>query len=259
VSEQRTLESIVDLFVKRVGGERVSDIVGNINPPSNADYLFRRHGVIAELKSLQAGTLAESFRRKMTELMTQWQREGKLIVFGTARVDSKRLSPECQEEMYSAMAETLQKHLVLAANKQIRSTKELLNMPDAKGLLWVASDGNEFLQPDMICHLLKRILTKKKPNGNDAYSSLHGAAYFSPRMPVQIPGAAEPGLIWVNIHRQPNPEFQVWLDALSNEWPKYVSWAQGIPIRDAAGTVEGVRFMGYKEKLMQIRLDEGKK
>ena len=99
--------------MKRVGGERISEIVGNNNPQSSADYLFQRHGVIAELKSLQAGTFVESFQRKLTNLMNRWQREGKLIVFGTTRVDSNRLSPQCQEEMFSVMAESLQKHVVL--------------------------------------------------------------------------------------------------------------------------------------------------
>jgi hypothetical protein len=40
LTEERTLESIVDPFVKRVGGERISEIVGNVNPPSSADYCF---------------------------------------------------------------------------------------------------------------------------------------------------------------------------------------------------------------------------
>ena len=257
--EEKTLESIVDPFVRRVGGERISEIVGNTNPHSSADYLFRRYGVIAELKSLQAGTFVESFQRKMTDLMGRWQREGKLIVFGTARVDSNRLSPECREEMFSVMTESLQKHVVAAANAQIKSTKRLLNLPDARGLLWVASDGNEFLQPNMVWYLLHRILKKKKANGDPAYSSIHGLAYFSPRMLGQIPGVAEPALIWFSGYRQRDPKLQACLDELSNEWPKYVAWAQGIFIRNATGTVADVRFLGVQEKLMQIRLDENKK
>jgi hypothetical protein len=259
VPEDRTLESIVDPFVRRVDGERISEIVGNINPHSSADYLFRRHGVIAELKSLQARTFVESFQRKMTYLMGRWQREGKLIVFGTARLNSSRLSPECREEMFSVMAESLQKHVVAAANAQIKSTKRLLNLPDARGLLWVASDGNEFLQPNMVWYLLHRILKKKKANGDPAYSSIHGLAYFSPRMLGQIPGVAEPALIWFSGYRQRDPKLQDCLNELSNEWPKYVAWAQGIFIRNAKGTVEDVRFLGVEEKLMQIRIDEDKK
>ena len=259
MSEQRTLESIVETFVKRVGGERISEIVGNNNPQSSADYLFQRHGVIAELKSLQAGTFVESFQRRLTNLMNRWQREGKLIVFGTTRIDSNRLSPQCQEEMFSVMAESLQKHVVSAANAQIKSTKKLLNLPSARGVLWVASDGNEFLQPNIVWYLLHRILKKKKANGDPAYSSIHGLAYFSPRMLGQFPGVPEPALIWFSGYRQRDPQLQACLDELSTEWPKYVAWAQGIFIRNATGTVEDVRFLGSKEKLMKIRLDEDTK
>ena len=88
---------------------------------------------------MQAGTFVESFQRKMSDLMGRWQREGKLIVFGRARVDSNRLSPECREEMFSVMAESLQKHVVAAANAQIKSTKNLLSLPNAIGLLGVTT------------------------------------------------------------------------------------------------------------------------
>jgi hypothetical protein len=61
VKEVRTLESIVDPFVSRVGGRRISEMAGNKNPKKNADYLFERQQVIAELKSLQAGCFVEAF------------------------------------------------------------------------------------------------------------------------------------------------------------------------------------------------------
>jgi hypothetical protein len=38
-----------------------------------------------------------------------------------------------------------------------------------------------------------------------------------------------------------------------------VSWAQGVYIRDTVGKVEDVRFLGVKEKMMQIRLDDQRK
>jgi hypothetical protein len=258
VTEIRTLESIVDPFVQRVGGKRVSDIVGNKNPKKNADYLFERHEVIAELKSLQAGSFVEAFQRKLTKLMQRWQQQGKLIVFGRAMVSSRQLSPECREEMFSAMAESLQKHVVAAANAQIRSTKELLELPDARGLLWVASDGNEFLQPNTVWYLLQRILRKTKADGSPAYSNLHGLAYFSPRMLAQVPGVPEPVLLWMTGYRQRDPRLEACLDELSNEWPRYVSWAQGINIRTVipAANVEETKFLGLREKLLQIDLSQ---
>jgi len=75
----------------------------------------------------------------------------------------------------------------------------------------------------------------------------------------QISGVAEPALIWFSGYRQRDAKLQACLDELSNEWPKYVAWAQGIFIRNATGTVADVRFLGVQEKLMQIRLDENKK
>jgi hypothetical protein len=39
----------------------------------------------------------------------------------------------------------------------------------------------------------------------------------------------------------------------------FVIWLQGIFIRNAAGPVEDVRFLGFKEKLMQVCLHEDKK
>jgi len=256
VPEQRTLESIVDPFVERVGGQRISAIIGNNNPAKSADYLFRTHGVIAELKSLRAGTFGESIHRKMTALVSRWQQERKLIVFGTVKIESSKLPQNCREEMFSMMAEALQKHVVVAANDQIKSTKKLLNMPDARGLLWVASDGNEFLQPNVLWYLLQRTLQKKKENGEPAYSSIHGLAYFSPRMLAQIPGAEEPAILWFSGLRQPDPRLKACLDYLSREWPKYVSWAQGVSIREVSGKVEDARFLGVEEKMMQIGTDD---
>ena len=256
MTDIRTLESIVDPFVNRVGGKRISEMVDKTNTQKNADYLFDRHQVIAELKSLQAGSLIEAFQRKLTNLTKRWQKEGKLVVFGTAMVSSSRLSPECREEMFSAMAESLQKNVVATANAQIRSTKDLLNLPNAKGLLWVASDGNEFLQPNTVWYLLHRILQKKKSDGSPAYSNIHGLAYFSPRMLARVPGIPEPVILWMSGYRQRDPHLEACLQELSDEWPKYVSWAQGVPIRlaTANANLDDTRFLGVDEKLLQIDL-----
>jgi hypothetical protein len=253
MNEINTLQSIIDPFIKGIGGELISDLVGNKNPPSSADYLFRRHNVIAELKSLQAGGFVASFHRKLADLVGKWDREGHLRVYGTTRIDSKRLPAECQDEMFAIMAEPLQKHIVFEANNQIKSTKEILNMPDAMGLLWVASDGNEDLQPNIVWYLLTRTLQKKKANGEPAYSSIHGIAYFNPRMPAQVPQANEPAIFWFDGCRQPNSELATLLSELSGEWPRYVASAHGITVREVSGTPEDTRFFGVPPKMPTIK------
>jgi len=72
------LQSIVDPFVKGLQGELVADMVGNDNPPPSADYLFRRHNVIAELKGLEADSFGESFRKKLGDRAAVWQRKCQL-------------------------------------------------------------------------------------------------------------------------------------------------------------------------------------
>lgn len=256
MKEVRTLQSIVDPFVRSVGGEIVADLIGNKNLPANADYVFRSHNVISELKSLQAGGFAESFHRKFAELLGKWDRQGRLRVYGTIQLQSSKLPDDCRREMFALMREPIQKHVIGEANKQIKSTKSLLNMPDAKGLLWVASDGNEDFQPNVVWYLLLQALKKKKENGDPAYSSINGLAYFNPRMPARVPQASEPAFFWFSGTRKPDEDhdIQTCLNLLSNAWPQYVAWAQGITVRDVDGKPEDARFLGVEPTLPKIAI-----
>jgi len=252
LTEARTLQSIIDPFVKGVGGELVCDLVGNSNPPSSADYLFRRNNVIAELKSLQGDGFVESFSRKIGDLIGKWDRQRRVRVYGTTQVSSNQLSPECSDEMFDVISESLQKHIVGAANNQIKSTKRILGIPDARGLLWVASDGNEYLQPNVVWYLLTRILQKKKGNGDPAFSSIHGLAYFNPRMLARVPQATEPAILWFSGCRQPEPQLAACLSDLSTAWPQYVTWAHGVPVRQVGGAPEDARFFGPEARMPRV-------
>jgi hypothetical protein len=244
VRKARPLQAIIDPFVKSIDGELVSDLISNRNPPKNADYLFRRYNVIAELKSLQSVFL-ESFYCKLAELMGDWDRRGLFRVYGRVTIGSSKLPPICREEMFAQMAGPLQNHVIATANKQIRTAKSLLNMPDAKGLLWVASDGND-LQPNEVWYLLCRVLQKRTESGDPAYSSINGIAYFNPRMPAQIPGMVEPTLFWFSGTRRPSEdrELQTCLHMLKRSWWPYVMSRNRIVIRDVDGKPEDVRFPG---------------
>jgi hypothetical protein len=248
------LQSIIDPFVKSVGGELVCDLIGNNNLPSNADYLFPQHNVIAELKSLQAGGFTNSFHRKLGDLFGKWDRQGKLRVYGTVKIESGKLPLERQHEMLSVMGESLQKHVVADANKQIKSTKALLKRPDAKGFLWVASDGNDYFQPHDICYLITRIFQKKKDTGDPLFSSINGFAYFNPRMPATVPHASDPALLWFNGVRKPDEDGEVLacLDMLSDAWFQYVSRTQHVAIRPVQGRPEDARFPGVDDRLPKI-------
>ena len=243
-----------------MGGELISELVGNENPPSSADYLFRSHNVIAELKALEADSFGEGFKRKLGDRMADWHGEGRLRVYGTVRIDSKRLSPDCQRDMFDLLTAPLQTRVVSAANRQIESTKEILGLHKAKGLLWVASDGNVDLQPETVWYPLRRILQKKRENGERQYSNIHGVAYFSPRMMVEMPQAKTPALFWFSGPRQnDDQEMRSLLSLLCDAWPQYVAWAQGVQVRMVAGkavTPKNLRFMGVPPRIPNVQVGD---
>ena len=48
------IEQSFDRFVERFGGTKISDLISDqANMPLNADYIFRDHNVVAELKTLE--------------------------------------------------------------------------------------------------------------------------------------------------------------------------------------------------------------
>jgi hypothetical protein len=147
MSPDPSLEVFFNAFVRSIGDERVEALINLKNPPANADYFFRSQNVIVELKTLKKEVFGENHRQKTTELFAGWHRRGLLAVFGTARVDMAQLPPVCQQEWLSLLGRPVQKNVLGAANAQIRATKRLLNLPDAKGVLLVASDGNFDLTP----------------------------------------------------------------------------------------------------------------
>jgi hypothetical protein len=114
----QSLQSIVDPFVTRYGGEVVKELLGN-NPklPENADYLFRRYHVIAELKALENDSFGNPFRDKMGRLMASWVKRGLLLVFGTRRIELSQLHRVCQEEALSVIGKPLLDNVLAKANR----------------------------------------------------------------------------------------------------------------------------------------------
>lgn len=252
------LQSIVDPFVKGIQGELVSELVGNNNPPRSADYLFRSHNVIAELKALEADTFGDSFRRKLGERTADWQRKGQLLVYGTARIDSHRLPLACQHELLDLMAAPVQR-IVKAADAQIASTKEILGLPAARGLLWIASDGNQDLQPDTVWYLVTRILRKTQGDGTPQYRHIHGMAYFSARTIAEMQQTALPVLFWFSGARDDSDqETKALLGVMGAAWPQYVASAQRVQLHlvDKKNTPSDLRFAGPPRPLPKIYMSD---
>lgn len=238
--EKRPVEPVFDEFVRAFGGERVSNLISQKNPASNADYFFRKQNILAELKCLTKDSFGPEYHRKMEKLTDDWMRRRLLFVIGTVNLDIRKLPPRCRDEWLKVIEEPLKTKVIVKANEQIRTTKETLDVPEAKGLLFLASDGNHSLQPYDILYFVNRAFRKKKPDGDLQFSSLHGICYFSLNMPVKLPGVEAPAIFWCGGPRNASDlEMRTFCDELERSWYEHQCKSAGIniPRLEAPGSI----------------------
>ena len=48
-----SVEASMNSFVQEFGGQLVRELIPNVSPPKNADYLFRSPLIVAELKCVE--------------------------------------------------------------------------------------------------------------------------------------------------------------------------------------------------------------
>ena len=62
-------------------------------------------------------------------------------MFGTNIIPLEKLNPICQREWLHILQAPVER-IVRKANRQIRTKKQTLQLPNTKGLLLIANDGN---------------------------------------------------------------------------------------------------------------------
>jgi hypothetical protein len=255
------LQSIIDPFVRAVGGELVEEILGTAPDLSkSADYLFRKAGVIAELKSLEQSSFGPAFENKMTGLLESWADRGLVLIYGTQRVDLAQLPEPCQREVLNVLSKPLKNNVLRQANQQIRQTKQLLNLSGARGLLMVASDGNEDLHPPDLMFFFSRLLSNNPSNDTAEFSSIDAVPYFNPRMPARLPTRGQLALIWATILRKEDDRAMVgFLDELSNLFKTYMEKTFATSFHNLTGDQmphRDLRFAGVPQRVPEIDLSK---
>jgi hypothetical protein len=183
-STQINVEEALARVVKGAGGDLVSNLLTDrAKLPDNADYVFPEDNVIAELKRLERDhNESEIFRQKLTHLYQKLMLQGKVpVIYGTRQIELRNLPEESALKFVSLYREPIRQR-ISKANKQIKSTKRLLKMPDAFGLLILVHDGDYSITPESVLNLSSRCL-----NGN-IFSSIHNLIYLSGNMVVTRPG-----------------------------------------------------------------------
>jgi hypothetical protein len=139
------------------------------------------------------------------------------------QLNLSQLNPICQTEWMSLIERSLQDRFVDHANKQIKETKKLLNTSEAKGVIFITSDGNNSLQPYDIIFFLKRTLEKKKKDRSPLYSNIHGIVYFSWSTPGYHRDIPAPILFWIGVPRDSSDSrVKEFMDRLESHWFKFI-------------------------------------
>jgi hypothetical protein len=121
---------------------------------------------------------------------------------------------------WGILAEPLQRSIFAKANDQIKSTKNALGLYSAKGVVWVASDGNVDLQPDLVWFLLQKIFAKKKQDGTFMFSGIQAVIYFHPRMAVKAQDNQHVA-VWAAAMREHDLALMQFLESLQAAWLRF--------------------------------------
>ena len=133
----------------------------------------------------------------------------------------------------------MNKHIVGEANKQIKQTKKDQNLPDAKGLLLIANDGNFAWAPDMMAILLGSILS------SEDFSAINAVVYFSVDVKIEgTPlGEASFWIPWLRARAGKRSVSAEFLDRLNSAWMAHTSVFTGERVMEFQGDdIYSMRF-----------------
>lgn len=217
--EPLPVEETFNEYVKQFGGQLISELL-QTDPqrPQNADYYFPSHGVIAELKC---------FEKDLFNNRDDVERIGRIIKKNheSGLVDGYKgfrwlLGQEPLPSVYRrdmlSLARRYYENAIRKADKQIESTKKLLDLPNARGLVLLANDGNYFSHPEEAVGLIAQVMQQ-----HFMASHLDGFVYFTINSVVKVPGNDRELLFWVPSYRKTGDELGDFVNLLGAGWGSF--------------------------------------
>lgn len=157
--------------VERLGGQRIDQLTID-RSLAEADYFFRDHRTIIELKTLEVDQVKHpDFIKKMSDLYMCARKAGatKAIAFGTVNMSSEHFNEEYQRLILEAFAIPIDR-VVSKAAKQIASTAKALAVERPIGVLMLVNTEHTAITPGHVPYLLSRALGKNKhPEINEVF------------------------------------------------------------------------------------------
>lgn len=214
--------------VVRLGGEVLDRHYPSQDGVRVADFYFPRFNTVVELKRLEEDLSAKpDFQAAVRGLHQSWVESGRIapeVIGHPLRISSQHLPESCTMEFVELVKKRVEFSTIKKANKQIKASKENLGRPDAKGWLIVANDGNLMMKPDLMLHVLARVLHGK-------HGAIHAVTYFSVNEFSNVPLVRHPALFWIDgILEDRDPPPAVLRDLVQKEWMRHCSKLRGGPV-----------------------------
>jgi len=198
-------------FVQKTGGELVAPLIKR-QGVKNADYLFRRDKVVAELKVLETefGHTPQNLDRI------------KQLVACNPGVDPWNPAQPLHRQILMLLKAPLQR-IVNKANRQIKETKAELGLTGWSGMLIVVNDNFRGARPGLVQGLFSHILA------GTSYSSIDCFLYQTNHH-VEVAEVPQPCLLWAPLYAEKaRPGLEDFVNELGREWRRYHAQIEGEP------------------------------
>jgi hypothetical protein len=163
-------------FVTGFGGE----VLLETSDSKVADYLFREQNIVAELKCLMQDQ-TDAMNQKVVQITLEWIKTHNKFPPGYSGefLEIAKVPREISDRWLDVLRSPIE-NFVRDANRQIRETKKLLNISDAKGLVLIFNQGNPLHnRPNDFRKLIESVLRKRDSRRNLRFTNIHGVVYFS--------------------------------------------------------------------------------
>ena len=199
--EAVNVEDYFSEFVEFAGGQVVSKLEQNLIDRPNADYIFKDAGVIAELKCFQKDLFNDPEDvPRLIDFLYDWEKRKLISQADKIKIlyGQKGIPEECYLDLVRSCRKTVDR-AIHKANKQIQETKKTFSLPKAKGLLFLANDGNYLVENAAFVGLIGDLMQKKYAN-----SEIDGFVYLTVNQVSYIPNSDLDWSLWVPGYRSDN-------------------------------------------------------
>jgi hypothetical protein len=211
-----SVERTFDNFVEKFGGTKISDILeSKWKLPLNADYFFKDHNIIAELKTFEGVFSGPEAIRTLSQACVDAGCSASdlagYVYWGEALPE--RASNLVLRRFRRAIEQRIKK-----ARKQLRQSKSQFGNKDTQSLILIAIDQPPLFGHDIMLNTIAKLM-------GDNYSDEHtdGVIYMNPNAPTQPRADGMEFSGWFPFYRddEVNKRLSGFVNLLGNRWLTY--------------------------------------